>query len=145
MFKAHKCWLELKHGNWKTCVHTNQLKIDWGNYFAQREYERLVVEREAQLKQGETAFCITDLFLEEAARLVLFNVFLGSFGCFGLSVFVICFVMCWQSLNFHWPLPRVRQGLSFYIYKLLLKQPLFFHGSGKWPLVQNIRVDWLIW
>ena len=35
-----------------------------------REYERLVVEREAQLKQGETAFCITDLFLEEAARLV---------------------------------------------------------------------------
>ena len=28
------------------------------------------MEREAQLKQGETAFCITDLFLEEAARLV---------------------------------------------------------------------------
>ena len=35
-----------------------------------REYERLVVEREARLKEGEPASCVTDLFLEEAARLV---------------------------------------------------------------------------
>ena len=50
---------------------TNQFKIDLRKIHCEnREYERLVVEREAQLKQGETAVCITDLFLEEAARLV---------------------------------------------------------------------------
>ena len=36
-----------------------------------REYERLVLEREAHLKNGETASCITDLFLEEAIRFSL--------------------------------------------------------------------------
>ena len=36
-----------------------------------REYERLVVEREKHLKNGETASCITDLFLEEAIRFSL--------------------------------------------------------------------------
>ena len=29
-----------------------------------------MVEREARLKEGEPASCVTDLFLEEAARLV---------------------------------------------------------------------------
>ena len=36
-----------------------------------REYERLVVEREIHLKNGETASCITDLFLEVAIRFSL--------------------------------------------------------------------------
>merc|ERR1712032_88286 len=42
--------------------------IKEGQRDTHREYERLVVDREAQLKQGEAAICITDLFLEEAAR-----------------------------------------------------------------------------